>query len=96
MENESQHHKAFITYRRAGCACGVVIEAVSRKDATQRLINHLLHPSVANRIADRPEDHADCSIEEWDQTWGVCRDHSVYIHLAERFPAAPEQLELAL
>lgn len=77
----TEHRQAFITYRKAGCACGVVIDAVSRKDAAQRLIHHITHPSAAQRIADAPADHKTCKLEIWSDRWSVCTNHMVYVDM---------------
>lgn len=89
----TQHKKSFLTYRRAGCACGVTIEAVSRKDAEQRLAGHIAHPSAAQKIADAPKEHSNCKIERWSDRWGVCQDHLVYVDLD--IPITGEQLEMS-
>lgn len=93
MSLNTEHRKSFLTYRRAGCACGVVIEAVSRKDAAQRLAVHMAHPSAAQKIAGAPKEHQDCKIERWSDRWGVCQDHLVYIDM--EIPAEGEQLEMS-
>lgn len=91
----SKHFKSFLTYRRAGCACGVVIDAVSRKDAAQRLAQHIQHPSAAQRIADAPTEHKTCPIEVWNDRWGVCTEHLVYVDRDAETKPQGEQMELS-
>lgn len=96
MSLTTEHRKAFLTYRKAGCVCGVVIDAVSRKDAAQRLAEHMRHPSAAQRIADAPEEHKTCPIEVWNDRWGVCTKHSVYVDMDAATPGHQEELALEL
>lgn len=90
-----EHRKAFITKTKAGCACGAVIDAASRKDAAQRLAGHMRHPSAAQRIADAPEEHRNCKIEIWSERWAVCEEHLVYVDLDAGTKPLGEQMELS-
>lgn len=90
----TEHRKSFLTYRRAGCACGVVIEAVSRQDAAQRLAHHMKHPSAAQRIADAPEEHRNCELEVWSDRWNVCTNHHVYVDMETGRAGQQTELEL--
>lgn len=95
MSTTVEHRKAFITYRRAGCACGAVMEAVSRLDAAQKLAGHMLHPSAANRIADTPKEHQSCTTEQWNDRWAVCVNHNVYVDLDAGRVNPADQTELS-
>lgn len=90
-----EHRKAFITKTKAGCACGTVLDATNRKDAAQRLAEHMRHPSAAQRIADAPAEHANCKIEIWSERWGVCEQHLVYVDLNAGTKPQGEQMELS-
>lgn len=90
-----EHRRAFGNVNKAGCICGYVATKNASDGANRQLVRHLVKPDQHPVKIARLTDHTSCTVEQWADKWGVCKDHSVYVDLSGRAPA-PEQTELTL